>query len=58
MFEMAKKSAKPKPKRKPMRPAKGSARTKPSGAVTLGRGKPAEKYEQPGAPWWKQHLPS
>ena len=18
----------------------------------------AEKYEQPGAPWWKQHLPS
>jgi hypothetical protein len=18
---------------------------------------PTEKYEQPGAPWWKQHLP-
>jgi hypothetical protein len=57
-IEMAKKpSAKAAGKAKRATKAKAAA-PKKSPAATKRAAMSAEKYEQPGAPWWKQHLPS
>lgn len=53
---MAKKSS-AKPTKKPTRPVKGASSAKRGGAAAVRARRPAEKYEQSGAPWWKQHLP-
>lgn len=54
---MAKKSS-AKASKKPVKPAKTPARVQRSAAIT-GSGKPLvkAKYQQAGAPWWKQFLP-
>jgi hypothetical protein len=41
--------------KRPTKPKAAAAKKTP--AVTKSGGGRAEKYEQPGAPWWKRHLP-
>jgi hypothetical protein len=52
------KAAKRVEKKAAARPkAKTTAAPKSARATKAAKGR-AEKYEQPGAPWWKQHLPA
>jgi hypothetical protein len=55
-IEMAKKPSGKAARKSPRTTkAKGGGQKKPAATK---RARPAtEKYEQPGAPWWKQHLP-
>lgn len=39
------------------RGAKAKMPSRPKTAAPARRKQSAEKYEQVGAPWWKQHLP-
>jgi hypothetical protein len=53
---MPKKASAKASKRSPRGKKAASAKsTKSAGAAV--RKQRAAKYEQPGAPWWKQHLP-
>jgi hypothetical protein len=54
---MAKKSS-AKASKKPVKSAKAPVRAQRSAAVTGSGKSPAKaKYQQAGAPWWKQFLP-
>lgn len=57
---MVKKAAKGKKSavkvNKPAAPAKKAA-PKAAGRSDTGRAAAAKKFDQPGAPWWKQYLP-